>query len=175
MELINSIPISIRFYLQGYPQVEKTNYHVYVQLIYKRKKTIFPVKMTSSIEDWDFENGQYRANKQFNLVRNNKLKDLKEYISNLYLDAKKSGLPISMQLIKQNFQGEVVVTKDLLFVDYYQNYIEELREKPNEYTIGAISNYEKTQVHLHRFLKLNGWSQIKLVEFNKKVRLSLAL
>jgi hypothetical protein len=102
---------------------------VYAQLLYKREKASISVKMISTPEEWDFEQGQYTANKQFNLVRNKKLKEIREYIISLYLEAQKSGLPISVQQIKQSFKGEDVVVSELLFTDYFRDHIAELREK----------------------------------------------
>lgn len=169
MELVQSLPLSIKFLLNGYPRIEKQEYQVYAQLLYKREKASISVKMISTPEEWDFEQAQYTANKQFNLVRNKKLKEIREYIISLFLEAQKSGLPISVQQIKQSFKGEDVVVSELLFTDYFRDHIAELREKKSEYSIGTINHYVKTQTHLHRFLKLNGWTNLKLNEFNKKL------
>lgn len=169
MELIQSLPLSIKFLLNGYPRIEKQDYQVYAQLIYKREKATISIKMISTLDEWDLEQGQYVANKQFNLVRNKKLKEIREYILSLFLDTKKSGLPVSVQSIKRSFKGEDVVVNELLFTDFFRDHIAELREKKSEYSIGTINHYVKTQTHLHRFLKLNGWSNLKLTEFNKKI------
>jgi len=49
------------------------------------------------------------------------------------------------------------------------DHIAELRQKVNEYSEGTINHYIKTQTHLHKFLKLHGWMNMKLSEFNKKL------
>jgi integrase/recombinase XerD len=169
MDIVQTLPLSIKFILKNYPQRERLNYPVHVQLIYKREKASISLKMISTLEDWDIEQGQYTANRQFNLVRNKKLKEVREYLLSLFFEAQKSGLPISVQQIKQRFKGEEVVVSQLLFTDYFRDHIAELREKKSEYSIGTINHYVKTQTHLHRFLKLNGWTNLKLNEFNKKL------
>lgn len=169
MELIQSIPLSIKFFLNGHPRLEKTDYQVYTQLLYKREKATISVKMTSKVEEWDFDNGQYIPNKQYNMTRNKKLIEMRDYILSLYFEAKKSGLPISVQQIKRSFKGEDVVVDDLLFVDYFNDHIAELREKGSEYSIGTINHYVKTQTHLLRFLKKYGYQNLTLGGFNKKL------
>jgi integrase/recombinase XerD len=168
MELIQSIPLSIKFILNTYPKVLPV-YMVYAQLILKREKATISVKMTATLDEWDLENGFYKANKQFNLVRNNKLREIKENLLNIYFQNKKSGLPVSVQQIKKNYKGDDVMTNDILFVDYFKDHIEELKQRKSEYQEGTIAHYVKTQTHLHRFLKLNGWMNIKLNELSRKL------
>lgn len=169
MELIQSIPLSIKFFLHSYSKVEKTNYNVYAQLIYKREKATISIKMVASADDWDFENGQYLANKQFNLVRNSKLREIRESLLLRYFESKKSGLPISVKQIKRSFNGEDVMISEVLFVNYFREHIAELRLMVNEYSPGTIEHYVKAQTHLHRFFKKNGWMNIKLNELNRKM------
>lgn len=169
MELIQSIPLSIKFFLYSYSKVEKANYNVYAQLIYKREKATISIKMVASPDDWDFENGQYLANKQFNLVRNNKLREIRENLLLRYFESKKSGLPVSVKQIKRSFNGEDVMISEVLFVNYFKEHIAELRLMVNEYSPGTIEHYVKAQTHLHRFFKKNGWMNIKLNELNRKM------
>src|SRR6185437_5641130 len=95
MELIQSIPLSIKFILNTYPKVLPV-YMVYVQLILKREKATISVKMTATLDEWDLENGFYKANKQFNLVRNNKLREIKENLLNIYFQNKKTAPPVTV-------------------------------------------------------------------------------
>lgn len=169
MELIQSIPLTIKFILNGYPKADKSVYSIYAQLLYKRKKSTISLKMTATSEEWDFESGQYKISKQFDLVRNNKLREIREKLLLMYFEAKKSGLPISAQQIKRNYTVEDVIASEVLFVDYFKDHIAELRQKVNEYSEGTINHYIKTQTHLHKFLKLHGWMNMKLSEFNKKL------
>jgi hypothetical protein len=53
-------------------------------------------------------------------------------------------------------------------MSYYKQYIEEIKNKPNEYGEGVIGHYNKTKTHLERFLKLNGLERIKMSELSRK-------
>lgn len=169
MELIQSVPLSIKFILNSYPKAERSTYSIHVQLIYKRVKASISIKMSASPEEWDFVNGQYLANKQFNLVRNNKLREIRENIMLGYFELKKSGLPVSVKQIRKSYKGEDLTAGEPIFVDYFRDHIAELKELNKEYSDGTIKSYLKAQTHLHRFLRVNGWINIKLSELNRKL------
>ncbi|MHB8261885.1 MAG: phage integrase SAM-like domain-containing protein [Bacteroidia bacterium] len=52
-------------------------------------------------------------------------------------------------------------------MDFFRMHINELKQLPG-YGKGVIAHYEKTQTHLHRFLKVMGWEKIRLNELSCK-------
>jgi site-specific recombinase XerD len=168
MELIQNIPLSIKFILEGYGIKKKDAYTLYMQVILDRKKSLTSLKMFVKPEEWDFANECFYTAKNFNIHRNNKLREIKEKIMQCYIDLQKSGTHVSAKTVIKNFKGEVIKTGDIPFTDYYRMHIDELKQLPNEYGEGVIGHYEKTQTHLHRFLKVMGWEGIKLHELSCK-------
>jgi integrase len=168
MELIQNLPISINFFLNGFPKLSKSAYTVYAQIIVARTKATLSLKMTAALEDFDTTTGTFNANKQFNAVRNRKLVELRDRVLDIYLEHKRHKLPISAQSIKQQLIGVRNFTGELLFIEYYKSYVQECRQRPKEYGEGVIGHYVKTQTHLERFLKQQGWQKIKVSELSRK-------
>jgi len=168
MELTQKIPLSVRFFLEGYGKTKKDAYTLYAQIIVNRKKAIVSLKMAVKEEEWDFENEAFYSTNNFNRVRNNKLREIKDEITKCYFEIKKTGSHISAKAIIKTFKGEVTKTGAIPFTDYYRMYIDELKQLPQQYGLGVIAHYEKTQTHLLRFLKVMGWEHIKLNELSCK-------
>ncbi|MHB8261884.1 MAG: Arm DNA-binding domain-containing protein [Bacteroidia bacterium] len=81
MELIQNIPLSIRFILIGYGTIKKETYTLYAQVILNRNKSLMSLKMGVREEDWNFETEQFYTTKNFNVVRNNKLREIRDKIA----------------------------------------------------------------------------------------------
>src|SRR6185437_4079273 len=168
MELIQNIPVSVKFILHGFGKTEKPAYMLYARIIFKRETTLVSLKMSVKKEEWDFENEQFYSIKNFNIIRNNKLIEVRDKIAACYLDLKRSGNHISSKTISKSFKGEITPSGNLPFKDYFRTYIDELKQLPSEYGEGVIGHYEKTLIHLIRFLNLMGWERIKLNELSCK-------
>ena len=141
---------------------------LYVRIILNRSKVLISLKMVLKEEDWDFENGQFKPNSKFNKGRNIELGRVSAKLIQIYQALKKSGGTVSAKNIKLAYEGNVTTYSDMEFMTYYKKYVEELKQKPESYGEGVIGHYFKTQTHLNRFLKLNGWEKIKLSQLSGK-------
>ncbi len=168
MELLQNLPISIKFVVEKSRNKNKDAYLVFVRLLYKRQRALMSVKMFAQKEDWDFTNNYFIPSKKFNLTRNNKLREIEEKLIQIYLDLKRTGSPVSAKVIKNIYNGGFTQSSEIKFIDFYTKHLSEIRQKTNDYTLGAINHYVKTQTHLERFLKLNGLEQIKMYELSRK-------
>jgi integrase/recombinase XerD len=167
MERIQNIPVSIKFLLEGYPKKIRASYPLYARIIVNRKKALISLKMNVDPDEWDFDLGLLKTGKQFNLVRNNKLREVDEKIAKLYSELKNSGLPINITAIKRALKGDLERTSSMLFKDYFSQHIEQLRKRPAEYGEGVLNTYLKTQNHLLSFLKANGWQDFKMHQLSR--------
>ena len=153
--------------LDNRPAKGKTKYKIHCRVIYKRDKAVFSTGMETTLNDWMLEDGQFIENKtQFNLVRNNKLKAIRDRLIQIYLQQKQASTPVTSQMIVDQFKGKQSVAANMTLVDFYAIYLNECRQKPNEFGEGVIEHYVKTQTHLFRFLKINNWEKIKLNELS---------
>ena len=168
MELIRSIPLSIRFIAEK-KRSKNNEYLIYARVLLNREKVLIGLKINNvKKEDWDFENGLFYPSKNVNAVRNNKLREITDELISIYESLKRAGAAVSVKAIKKVYTGIKQHDSDLEFMSYYKQYIEEIKNKPNEYGEGVIGHYNKTKTHLERFLKLNGLERIKMSELSGK-------
>jgi len=168
MQLIQNLPISIKFVVEKSKNKTKNVYLVFVRVLYKRQRALISLKMEAAAEDWDFSNNKFTTGKKYNLLRNNLLSRTEDRLIQIYLELKRTGSVISAKVIKNIYNGDYSQSSDIKFIDFYKKRLSEIREKTNEYTLGAINHYVKTQTHLERFLNLNGLEQIKMSELSRK-------
>ena len=168
MELVQSLPLSFKFTLEKSKDKNKDVYWVYARIIYKRERALISLKMEAQKDDWDFVNHQFIQSKKINIVKNNKLRSIVDELTQIYLDLKRTGSPISSKVIKNIYNGDIIQSSDVELMTFYNKHLEELKLQTNEYTDGVIGHYVKTQTHLMRFLKLNGLLKIKMNELSRK-------
>lgn len=160
--------ISIKFILQKSRGSDETKRTIYVQLIYKREKAIASLNITVPEEEWDAKAELLKPIRKYNIVQNNKLKEVEYNIQEIYNEFIKKGSVISVKQIMKTFKGETLELGSALFMDYYNQYVNEIKQRPNEYGEGTIAHYHKTSIHLQRFLKAQGWQKIKLNELSAR-------
>lgn len=168
MELIQNIPLSVKFLIERKRGKNETDYLIYARILLKRDKALISLKMSVKKEDWDFENGQFRNLKS---ARNAKLAEAKNKITQVYQNLIRAGVPISAASIKKSLKahdGNITESSEMEFMVYYNQHLEELKRIPAEYGEGVIGHYHKTKVHLERFLKLHGWQHMRLNELSRK-------
>lgn len=162
------IPISIKFVLQKSRGHDETKGTIYVQVIYRREKAIVSLNITVPEEEWDEVTESLKPIRKYNMVQNNNLKEVKNNIFEIFTEFKKTGMVISAKQIMKAFKGETKELGSVLFMDYYNRYVSEIKLRPNEFGEGTIAHYYKTNIHLQRFLKAQGWQKIKLNELSAR-------
>ena len=173
MEVTHSIPLSIKFILQSHENKKcKDKQYLFVRITYKRQRAYISLKMDVDIDEWDTANEQFKKGAEQYVKRNSKVMAARVGLTDIYEQLIKSNSPISAAAIKNQYtnqkNGVVSVNGEMKFTDYYAQHIEELKLKPNEYGEGVIAHYLKTQTHLHRFLKLQGWQNYKMSDLSRK-------
>src|ERR1700757_942531 len=169
MELIQNIPLSVKFLTEKKRGKDSNDdYLLYARILYNRDKVLISTKIAFKIQDWDSTKGQFCPTKNINAVRNNKMREITDRITQIYFNLKANGIPISAKSIKSAYDGKTATYKEMEFLRYYKQYIEEIKLKPNEYGQGVINSYNKAKTHLENFLKLKGWQNIKMSELSRK-------
>ena len=169
-----NLPLSIKFFLSGYPKEVKDSYPIYAQIILNRKKTVISLKISATPSDWDFDNELFfsaqtkKSAKQFNLVRNNKLQEIRKSFIQSYYELKGLGIIPTVKAIKEAHKGQTVESPKMKFLEYYQIYVEEIKQRPNEYKSGVLEHYNKTLTHLVNFLNKMQLQDISLNQLTRK-------
>lgn len=158
--------ISIRFLLYGYGREDRKTYPVYAAIILNRKCTQLTMKMFAKEDDWDFENGKYLQHKEFCVYANNKLSEEKNKILTAYFDVKKDISKPDLKAVVNLYRGAKAQSPATELMNYYDAYVEEMKQLPDQYSFGAINHYRKTRTHLILFLTKKGWLNIKLSELD---------
>jgi integrase/recombinase XerD len=165
MEVLQHIPLSIKLVAEESKQKKGTHY-LFARIIYERKKALISLKMGVNIDEWNAEKEEFKPVNHVNILRNNRIREIKHQLVEIYFTLRKAKLPISSAAIKSTFLGECSSDSTTPFLEYFKGYIEELKRRPNEFGEGVIGHYMKTLTHLSRFLKLKGWEGLRIGELN---------
>lgn len=168
MELLHNIPLSVHFLIDKKRGKDCDDYLVYARILLKRDKALVSLKLSVSKEDWDLQNECFNNAKKNNVVRNNKLREVNDKLIQIYYNLKRNGIPVTAKGIKNIYDGKVITHPEMEFMEYYKQYTEEIKKRPDEYGEGVIKHYNKTKNHLDRFLKLYGLQKIKMSELSGK-------
>jgi integrase/recombinase XerD len=165
MEILQHIPLSIKYVVEASKQ-KKDTYYLFARIIHQRKKALISLKMDVNPSEWHAEKEEFNPVNSINVLRNNKLREIKQQLIEIYLNLKKAKLPISSVAIKSTFLGECSTDSTTPFLEYFKGYIEEIKKRPHEFGEGVIGHYMKTLTHLTRFLKVKGWEGLRIGELN---------
>lgn len=167
METFETTALSINFYLYGYGKEDRKTYPVYARLILHRKSSDISLKMSCKPDDWDFESGQYMQRKEYCIYANNKLMEERNKLLKAYFDLKKHCAKPSLKSVMQLFRGKIAERADMTLLSYYDLYVNEIRELPQQYGEGVIEHYIKTRRHLQNYLISKGWEHLTLIELSR--------
>jgi integrase/recombinase XerD len=163
MSIVDSRSITIKFFLYKFGTATAVSYPVYARIIYRRKKSDISMHLNARPEDWDKDNQMYFPSSPGNRFKNNQLLSAKDNIMDIVSQLKRDKVEFSVQTIRKMFRGIRSEHSQMLFIDFYDSYILDLRQRPAEYGEAVIGHYLKTKRHL-----LNYMTAQKIVDISLK-------
>ena len=167
MAVADEHTLSIKFYLYLIERIKKESYPVYARVIYRREKADISMRMTARVNEWDFENQMFLPAKASNRYNNNKLLSAKDELLKIFNRLKDTQNYFTVKTIRKEFRGEPDQNSSMRFLEYYDNYVNDCRKRPNEYGSGVIGHYMKTRRHLLNYMTVKGITGISLKELTR--------
>lgn len=159
--------LSTKIYLYGIEKGKKEKYPVYARIIFRREKADISMKMTARADEWDFENQMFFPAKASNRYKNNKLLSCKDQLQKIFNDLKQENIFFSVKSVRKKFRGEVEDSSSMKFLDFYDSYVNDCKNRPQEFKEGVILHYSKTKRHLINYMRSKGILNISLKEISR--------
>jgi site-specific recombinase XerD len=161
MEIVEQIPFTVKFILL--PCRGSSEYIVAARILHKRKKALLSMKIKVSKEEWDDKAGAFLPVGRYGLAQNNRLSETIRGIVNAYRQLVNDGAEITAHSIVKRFAAKQAgQNSSKRLTDYYQYHIDEIRQRPSEYSPAVIKHYTMTLGKLTLFLQKKGWMNITL-------------
>jgi integrase/recombinase XerD len=162
-------PYSVKFFLYNFSRENKSEYTVYCRIVLDRAKTEFSLHITTTPENWDNENGRFiSSNKQLSHL-NYKLSEIEGRIEKEYEELKYSGMIITAKMIRNKMIGKGPTLSSTTLLKFFDQYINEIQHKQQDYTGSTVQHYRATKDHLINFFKSVGISDIPLKSLNRNM------
>src|SRR5437868_2636442 len=167
MNIHDDHTLSIKFYLYLYGKVKRKEYHVYARIIYHREKADISMQMTAKEKEWDFENKMFLPTKASNRYKNNKLLTAADEFLRIFTHQKKKNDFFYVKSIRKEFRGEVTANSSMKFLDYYDSYVDDCKNRPAQSGEGVIGHYKKTRRHLYNYMVSRDTLNISLQDLTR--------
>jgi len=168
MQVVNEIPLTIRFHLYGYGKEVRDMYPIYARLIFRRSKSELSMKMNATPEDWDFESEMFKQTGPQSRYNNGRLLKNRERVGEIYNELKRETANPSLKDILRVYRKELMERPGMLLLEYFDIYVEGCKKRPRDYGEGVLEHYRKTRRHLQNYMALKGILNISLNHLSRK-------
>ncbi|TAH43649.1 MAG: site-specific integrase [Bacteroidetes bacterium] len=167
MKATDESKLSVKVYLLQSKKKGRIKYSVYARIIFQRQKSDISLHITASSKEWDKENEMFLPVKPINRYHNNKILTEKDKLLKIFDELKNGSTHFSVKTIRQKYRGEITEFSSMLFLDYYDSYVNDCKMRPSEYGEGVLEHYAKTRRHLVNYMKSQKLENIKLINLTR--------
>ncbi|MFZ5554488.1 MAG: site-specific integrase [Bacteroidota bacterium] len=151
--------INIKFY-PVIQRMKKGNYPLYCRISMNRKKTEFFTGQYVHPKNWDDKRERSKGIPELNGL----LANIESNIRKIHYEKALKNEPLNARELKDIYFGKD--RKELKLLHYFDVFISEISQLPDQYSKGTVKKYRTIQTHLKSYLTGIGKEEVLLNEFD---------